>query len=235
MELHYSLQPPPEPDRSDVVAWRIWKWTEQPGPRWVSTDYPDGWTLDMRFDPQAGRPVVSEYRIRPTDPDREPWDTPFALKSIPERGLDATRVRKVRFGPPHTAAMTRFTDPGHPEFYDTEEWVDWVTTSQFDPETVSQPDARPRRGRPSLSDRFLAEIAVRYDKAVQAGHNPVSRIKHEMGEDPHSSTPGQWVSKARKRGFLSAAPAAGQAGGRASKIAYEVLGLTPPTNAEDME
>jgi hypothetical protein len=74
--------------------------------------------------------------------------------------------------------------------------------------------ARPERGRGAVNDDWYARIAMSYlHYHAQFGQKCVSAMAERLGETPQRVS--EWVRRARKLGWLTEAPAPGQAGGRA--------------------
>jgi hypothetical protein len=102
-------------------------------------------------------------------------------------------------------------------------WFDTMTSGGFGTDGLF--DAEPRRGRPPLPDEELAIVAFLYDRAMAQGNEPILFVIDETGGDRalDRGRTTQRVSKARRRGFLTAAPAKGVKGGVATDKAMEVI------------
>ena len=225
MDIHITNQLTPPPDVPTGRA--VFEWHAQEGGSvWAATDeLIPGWAVAMRFDLRDGRAVVSEYRIYPQDDQRQAWETPMTLDSVPDGGLTASAVKNVRFAPLRDAALNVITDPYHPSFSDPEDWLDLVRPGGFDPVDIIHGDMKPRRGRRPELASTLALVAILYGRAIRAGHpKPIQWVREQMDE-PSSTRVSQLVDKARKRGYLGLAPAPGVAGGHALPKAYETLGI----------
>lgn len=103
------------------------------------------------------------------------------------------------------------------------DWIDTLTSGGLD--TAEMPRVKPARGRPPLPDEELARVALLYHGAMTEGVDPISFIINQTGLDPvlDRGRTTQRVSKARKRGFLSPAPARGVKGGAITVNGLKVL------------
>jgi len=199
------------------------------GPIWVDTLLDGGWLLSLRFVLDSEEAwTVAELRVRPYDTRYDSERTLDEPAVVPDNGITSDLVRTIRLGALTRAVSAALSDPfdeawpvspADPIF--GMEWEETMKGSGYDLNQVK--DAKPRGpGRPAIPDIDLARTAVLYHEAVRAEiPNPIQTVADQLGRRPE--TVRQWVHKARRRGFLTAAPANRQPGGAATPKAREVL------------
>lgn len=96
------------------------------------------------------------------------------------------------------------------------------------------PEGEPRRrGRPGLSDHFLAQVALAYLGEMPKGRGVLRRVgaivspPEYKGQAIPDETVRDWVHKARTRGYLGPAPKAGARGGAPGPKLLELLNDEP--------
>ena len=219
--------PDPPPDLKTTRQLMAWEKRVR-GPVVGAVDLDNGYRVAVRVVPKDGNPVVAEVRLYPSEPKAPAWGSwSGEPESVRGRGLSPTSIRDIRFGEIFTEVLRRIRSPE--AFSDTRlgyDWMDWVdvlTSGGFD--TTKMDKVEPARGRPPLADEELALVALRYDRAMVEGVNPIRFIIDQSGLDPvlDRGRTTQRVSKARKRGFLSPAPAKGVKGGEITADGLKVL------------
>ena len=225
LDIWVDLPDPPP----GLETGRQWLWLERAqGPVAAEADLDNGYRVAVRVVPKDGEPVVAEVRLYPSEPYTPVWGNWSGKpESVPGRGLSPTNIRRIRFGEVFDEVRRLIRSPeAFSEIRPGGDWMDWVdllTSGGFD--TAQMDRAKPARGRPPLSDEELAKVAVLYDRAMTEGVHPIKFIIDKMGLDPvlDRGRTTQRVSKARKRGFLSPAPAKGVKGGVITVEGLKVL------------
>ena len=179
---------------------------------WFEAPLDDGWVVAYRLGLQGERVVVSEVRIFPAAPPREPdsgrWtaDVLGSRAPTPAGGLKARTLRSVRlraFERELSAILKAYRLP------------------RF--RTPEQPPAGGKRGR-KVNLRRYARIAILYAERYEAAsaHPTADLVKH-LHLTP--ATARAAVAKARRLGLLTETER-GQRGGRATARAIEILNTT---------
>jgi hypothetical protein len=189
------------------------------------------WVVRYVLEVHDGVAVVAELHVGPARPSHRPkrgkepgkitWESDPAY--MPARGLTARDLRRIPLGPEVTA---RAFKPQLQRLWDakTGEAV-YCEPPPFFSQAVTA--ARKNARGYGRSDRFYAEIATKYVKAVQAGSGrPIQDIADELkasGQPFAPETIRIFRRTAIKRGLLSRSPRPGVPGGRLTERAEELL------------
>ena len=183
-------------------------WVEQPlDPQWVAA-----FRL-VRRGGASTRFRVGELRIFPAEVGRRPGEWSGAWRGIeaeaPRRGLTTKILKRAQ---PHL--WLQFMEKLVPQFRAL------FPGEEFEPPLVSSRSPTERRGRPKLSDEFLALVAQQYAEASATGKRPVEAVAQKHGEVVAKVR--GWIHKARLRGFLTKG-AQGKTGGQLTSKATFIL------------
>ncbi len=205
-------------------------WIEgEPDPDGV---YREGWYCELYFRPVRGVMELVGLQVRSVrDPDYEAegsfWDVPTGagqpLVQLRPRALTKEALRKLDLGRMVSElrrSSERFTEelakqPAFSEQDLRKRLKEW------------QANKRPRRGGvPPLPDEHYVEVARVYNRevarAAKAGlglkeAKPLRALMKHFGRkreyEPSKTTVTTWVSRARQRGLIAAAPGRGQVAG----------------------
>ncbi len=183
---------------------------------WYEIPVDENWTASFRLATQAGRPVVGELRIFPTNERNEPgvdynpgeWDAEYlgSEAPVPVGGLKATKVRKAPFRALDSIA----------------EIVGWVRSSN-DPHGnehlsahgfIDDEGSRRKRGPKGPSNEELVSYALEYlDLAAQGVRNPHTVLSDQHNHSTDHSV--HLITTARERSLLSSPVGLDGKGGRA--------------------
>lgn len=158
---------------------------------WIedSTSVP-GWTMAYQIFEQAGRPVIGEVRIFPSEPGRQEhgvWSGAAAL--VPTGGLTLRLLKRVPL-----AAQARHVDAVFAELRK-------LVGASPAPRRPA-PASGVRRGRKGRPDVFYAQLADDYLKALNRSRAPVADLAQRRGV--RATQVRDWLHLARRRGLLSA-------------------------------
>jgi hypothetical protein len=195
------------------------------------------WTIALRFVVQDDHPILAEVRFFPTEDspsDQTQGEWSSDPNAVPTLGLPAAVVKNVALfdletqvraslanwkHPTWGVGETRPDDFGEPpESY--QEWSDLTDRTGIDTDDTTH---RRKRGRPPLTDEHLAIVAYHYVQALRTGEGVHNYIWSQMNEGGETLPIGQWIKKARERGFLTATPKPGQRGGDMTQKTFDVL------------
>lgn len=223
IRINADLPDPPTLSGREYIRWMA----EATGPIWAEDDA-NGWTIAARMVLRDGEWVAAEFRMFPTTEQPAPGTWSENPTDVPgKRGLTATDIDKAGFFPLVTEATRRLQAPDLSgddirDDYLIDNWIDLIGSGGVQPNDLASHQPK-RRGRPGLDPVELAEIADLYDQAMAAGEKkPIQWIADQLNED-NQALISQRVSKARKRGFLTPAPAKGVMGGRATTKTTEII------------
>lgn len=202
---------------------------------WVVLPLGEHWDSYVRFDAQAGHPVIAELRILPRtdtpgvlgphDPHADDWltatlgGTPEVAP--PEDGLTTRALRRVHLG--HALELA---------YEQLDQWIDrerrqpdWQRpVPAFTDDAISAPRRPGRKGR---DDRFYATVASAYVDALERGsRKPVVDAAQSLGDKTGGSYEPTYIRdllhEARRRELLTRPPK-GRAGGQLTEKAFMAL------------
>jgi len=184
---------------------------------WLEAPLERGWRVAYRLALEGTRPVVAEMRVLPRAPGMVAlWSgyIPGTPLRFPKGGITARLLRTVTLGD-HVATLDEIIkanpaafEPGGP-----------FQLAGLTPKPSHRPKST--RGRPSLGDKFYAELAAAYVAACRRHLNPVARVAaaRRSSVDVVKSQ----VARARRLGYLTPGKP-GLPGGKLTTLAANVLG-----------
>jgi hypothetical protein len=176
-------------------------------------DLDENWSCTYQVVPEAaegGQPVIAEISIRPRG------------EEVPRGGVKGLLLRKLKFGE-HFADITAQLQrrapsvrpiEGRTTYTERETRVD-MTGEEHDVHMFGfeGEGAKPRRGRPGLSNLHYAKLAQAYVAALSRGsRRPTADAAAELHYEPSHVRDG--LNKARERGLLTRPETPGRPGGR---------------------
>jgi hypothetical protein len=221
-ELHLRLD---DSDTPEIGHEAFADWTS---PVWAEIQLGD-WTVGLNIQNRNGRPVLTELRAYPTEPDQRPGQWSRNVDSVPDGGLRPDFIKGLKVGSMRDQAFQALIDPSHPLWDDG--WPNpaenhYDTAHYAGIETGAEADVPTRPGRQPLTDEQMAFVAKYYVEAIRGGKSVTDHIKTQLQQHEEyvsDATVAGRVSKARRRGFLSDAQKGGQKGGHLTPKAREVL------------
>lgn len=157
----------------------------------------DGWHVRWVLADQGSRLVVRSVHVEPSG------------AQTPPGGLNADSLRALS---PASAASRAAGDRQSAPSGGSKK----LGFRRLKENAIASEPARP--GRPTLSDDFLASVAVAYLQELPKGKGLLRRVGSIVAPPHYTSgvpdeTVRDWVHKARRRGFLGPAPKQGARGG----------------------
>jgi hypothetical protein len=215
------------PDKNSTSIWAI-----GPPPGHDTS----AWLIGLHFANIDGHLILVEQRTFPNErgtPMLAEWtgDT----DKIPDGGLGASVVKNLALLRMENQVRAAFADytvetwgggpyTAYPDGEPPEAFLNWsALTATVGIDTTDTTGHR-TSGRKPLPDELLARVAYHYTEGLRNGRK-VQLYVSGMVSTPDNPNPSsdQWIKKARERGFLTPAPKQGQAGGKMTDKAMDVL------------
>lgn len=215
-------------DQSDAPKTGFEAFADSISPVWAEFRIGD-WTVALNIQHRGGRPVLTELRAYPAEPDGRPGQWSQNVDNVPDGGLRPDFIKGLKVGSLRDQAFQELVDPSHSVWEDgwpnpAENWYDIAHYAGM--EAGAEADVPVRPGRQPLTDEQLALVAKYYVEALREGKSVTNHIRTRLQqheENVTNATVGGRVSKARHRGFLGSARKGGQKGGSLTPKAREVL------------
>ena len=198
---------------------------------WVEAPIGDKWVAAYRLVSQEGQPVISEFRLFPSEPEKRVrdhdvgrWSGAFtgAKAQAPRGGITARLLRQVRIGE-HAKFAGEFLAYLQKQYGRTLfESGNVLGRRGFTPPVAPARSPRGRKGRPDL---FYAQIAAVYAKALKSGsRHPVEDVATAFRlRTAHAR---DMIHQARRRGLLTPSTRQGRREGQLTSRARALLGMS---------
>lgn len=205
---------------------------------WAIGPLPDAedWSWAMRYAIRDDVLILTEKTVHPTQKtpaaNDKPWEWSRDTDDVPDSGLPLTADHNVPFGRIDSQIRQAFANYDHPAWQGRGdvigdppldrylEWEEVTSRSGIDRNRTASP-VRP--GRPRLTDKHLAEVALHYTTALTDGYPTTRYVTEQMQEGNEYLPASAWVSKARERDFLTPTPTKGRPGGYLTDRAKAVI------------
>lgn len=160
----------------------------------------EDWVIEYLIVSEAGAPVIATLLIHPGD-----VDDPDQRRPVPPGGITARLLRRLHPANAQRFARSELAERAEPR----DPLADAVALHGY---RAADLQAQPGPGRPRRPDRFCAEIAAEYTKALDTGSTkPIEDTAELMHYSPAYVR--DVISKARRRGLLTRT-GRGRAGGQ---------------------
>jgi len=211
-------------------------------PAWLEHDLNSSWTVAYRLGAQHGRPVIAEIRVLPWDPGGPGAET-STVRQVPVGGISARMLRRIRTEEAldvlrqFEGAITKLLESSSP----SDVGPAAASAIRLRSQGMETLDGGKPRGRPPLSDVYLARLAQRYVQLLDEGERrPIPAVRHWLtlqGEPSSESTVRDQLNKAVTRGILDRPSCSqGRATGVLTTKAVTLLdGIDPATSMAEIK